>query len=91
MALLAADGEWIKVRSSYKIRAGNDWGQVNLSLWVSSSETLGRNVNARDIWRAARPRSGRGGEPDQGDEKPQTDNDNSVVRCQARRRNSIFI
>lgn len=66
-AFLAVDEDRIKVRPSYKIKVGSDWGWVDLG-------SVGRfrrgvwYVNVRDIWRATHPRGGRGGRPDWGSE-----------------------
>lgn len=66
-AFLAVDENRIKVRSSYQIKVGSDWGWVNL-------DSVGRfsrgvwYVNVRDIWRATHQRSG--DRYDRGDDVP---------------------
>lgn len=61
-AFLAVDEERIKVRPSYKIKVGFDWGWVNLGD-VARFRRGVWYVNVRDIWRATHSRGDRGGRP----------------------------
>ena len=63
-AFLAVDEDRIKVRPSYKIKVGNDWGWVNLGD-VARFRRGVWYVNVRDIWRATHQRGDR---PDWEDE-----------------------
>ncbi len=58
-AYLAVDEDRIKVRPSYKIKVGNDWGWVNLGN-VGQFHRGTWYVNVRDIWRATHRRDGDG-------------------------------
>jgi hypothetical protein len=52
----------IKVRSSYKIKVGEDWGRVNLRD-VGEFQNGVWYVNVRDIWRATHQDRGRRDRP----------------------------
>jgi hypothetical protein len=57
--LLVVDGESIKVRPSYKIKVGDDWGWVNVGDVGQFSQGTWY-VNVRDVWRATHQRRGAG-------------------------------
>lgn len=64
-AFLAVDEERIRVRPTYKIKVGSDWGWVDVGN-VGQFDRGVWYVNVRDIWRATHQRGGR---PDWGDEE----------------------
>ena len=74
-AFLAVDEERIRVRPSYKIKVGSDWGWVDLG-------SVGRfrrgvwYVNVRDVWRATHQRGG--GQYDRYDQHDRYDQYDSV-------------
>ncbi len=56
-AFLAIDEDRIRVRPSYKIKVGDDWGWVDLGA-VAQFHQGTWYVNVRDIWRATHQRDG---------------------------------
>lgn len=58
--VLAVDGDQIKVRPSYKIKVGDDWGWVDVGNVGRFSQGTWY-VNVRDVWRATHQRQDRRG------------------------------
>lgn len=57
--VLAVDGDRIRVRPTYKIKVGDDWGWVDIGE-VGQFSWGTWYVNVRDVWRATHQGRGRG-------------------------------